>query len=156
MACSGGHCSYHNKGTTTCSGHRAVCATNRQLSVSSDFGVEGKPIRASDINNLRDNIRNELARWDVKYGPYNYYQSDAYVAGATKIDNTQINQLENMVAQIKGGGASYGDGALIDNTHWANLAARYNVMRQDCICNSDCSCNAICACYNDCGCHYWW
>lgn len=154
MACSGSHCTNHGTGTTTCASHRATCATNRPLSLSAEFGVTTGRILASDINNLRENIRAELLRWDDKYGPYTYYQAVAYVAGSTLVDNTHINDMDNMVAQIIGGLTTYSDGISITTGQWDNLRNRYDVMRTACICNSDCACNLVCTCHNDCGCNY--
>lgn len=154
MACSGSHCTNHGTGTTTCASHRGTCDTNRPLSVSGEFASTSGRIRADDINNLRNNIRAELARWDDKYGPYSYYQSTAYVANETIVDNNHINELDNMVAQIIGNWTTYADGVNMGWNHWNNLRDRYNVMRTACICNSDCACNNVCACHNDCGCNY--
>ena len=52
---------------------------------------------------------------------------------------------------------AYGEasaGQIIPASHWANIRARYDTVRTECICNSDCACNLVCACHNDCGCNY--
>ena len=153
MACSGSHCTNHGTGTTTCSGHRGTCSTNRQLSLSSEFGVTTGRVLASDIENIRANIRAELARWDLRYGPYTYLEATAYVSGQT-IDDQQPDNLDNMIGQVLGGATNYPEGGTIEDTHWTNIRNRYNTMRTACICNSDCSCNLVCTCHNDCGCNY--
>lgn len=153
MACSGSHCTNHGTGTTTCVAHRGVCSTNRPFSVSGEAGSTSGRIRADDINNVRTTIRDELARWDEKYGPYNYLQGTAYNS-STLVDNVHINELDNMIAQIIGGWTQYAQDATITALQWTNLAARYDQMRQACICNTDCACNLVCACHNDCGCNY--
>lgn len=154
MACSGAYCNNHGTGTTTCASHRGACSTNRAPSLSGEFGSSSGRIRADDINNLRVNIRDELARWDDKYGPYTYYQAAAYVAGATIVDDTHADELDNMIGQIVGGASDYPQGGTITTGNWVNIRNRYDVMRQACICNSDCACNLVCACHNDCGCNY--
>jgi hypothetical protein len=154
MACSGAHCTNHGTGTTTCASHRGVCSTNRAPALSGEFGSSSGRILASDIDNLRVNIRDELARWDDKYGPYTYYQAAAYIAGSTIIDDSQADELDNMIGQIVGGASDYPQGGNITTGNWINIRDRYNVMRQACICNSDCACNLVCACHNDCGCNY--
>lgn len=156
MACSGAHCTNHNTGTTTCSGHRSSCSTNRPLSLSSDFGVEGKRIRASDVNNLRINLRNELARWN-QHANYNFTlrEGSSITVGKT-ITEDDVDNLNQMAIDVKGGtNINKQPGDLIDDVDWiANIRDLYNDFRNDCICNSDCSCNAVCSCHNDCGCHY--
>ncbi len=154
MACSGAHCTNHGTGTTTCASHRGTCSTNRPQSLSGEFASSSGRVLASDINNLRQNIRDELARWDDKYGPYTYYQAAAYVAGVTNIEDTHADELDNMIGQILGGASDYPDGGTITTGHWSNISSRYTTMRQACICNSDCACNLVCACHNDCGCNY--
>ena len=153
MACSGSHCTDHGTGTTTCVDHRATCDTNRPLTLSGDFGVAGGVVYASDIENLRSNIRAELERWDLKYGPYTYYQPDAYASGLG-IDDVQADQLDDMIGQVLGGASDYPEGGLVEDTNWTNIRDRYNTLRTSCICNSDCACNLVCSCHNDCGCNY--
>lgn len=153
MACTGSHCDNHGTGTTTCDQHRPTCDTNRPLSLSGDFGVPGALIRASDIENLRANIRDELARWDLKYDGYTYYQSSAYYSGLG-IDDVQADQLDNMIGQVIGGASDYPEGGLVEDTNWTNIRDRYNTMRTSCICNSDCACNLVCSCHNNCDCNY--
>lgn len=156
MACAGFHCTNHNTGTTTCVGHRGACATNRPLSVSGDFGVHGARIRASDANNVRANIRNELARWN-QHAWYNFTlrQASGYGVG-TVVTDVQVEELRMMVADVKS--LSYfsdRNGLPIENIDWSTgIRSVYDDLRNDCICNTDCSCNAICACHNDCGCNY--
>ena len=163
MACNGVHTQDLSTGTTTCSNHRAECPTNRPFASSADFGVQGGLIRASDIELLRQNIRAELETYNL-HANYDFplYQATAIASGAA-IDNTEINNLEQMAFEGNGasGGvqpqpaqASYADASLIDDLNWNSLLQKYNYLRQDCVCNSDCSCNAVCACHNDCGCHY--
>ncbi len=155
MAQPSNHCSNHGTGTATCSYHRGSCATNRQLSLSGDFGVPGHLIRASDIENLRTRIRDEMSRWNL-HALHNYTlrQSDGIGAGAL-IDDTHQENLNQMVHEMNGGGTSGNvQGVVIDDYHWARIRDQYNIIRQNCICNSDCACNNVCACHNDCACNY--
>jgi hypothetical protein len=95
-------------------------------------------------------------------------------ANVTVIDNRHINDYETIVQRVNNvvepvgtsfavlteqpdattSPNSYADGVLIDDTHWSVLLAKYNTMRQDCICNSDCACNLVCSCNGNCGCNY--
>jgi hypothetical protein len=156
MACSGAHCTNHDLGTTTCVGHRPSCATNRYLASSGDFGVEGQRLRASDIEDLRSKIRNELSRYN-QHALYNFtLLVPSTISVTADVDNTHVEGMREMVVDVAGG-PLYPDktGDPIDNDDWAaGIADIYNIIRQDCICNADCSCNAICACHNDCGCNY--
>jgi hypothetical protein len=176
MACSGSHCSNHGTGTTTCSGHRASCSTNRTLSVSGEFASTSGRILASDVNNLRESIRAEVARYNLhrSFTNISQRQGSGYTAGATLIDNSHINDFELMAQQVNNvnepvgtnyavltdpadfntAANQYQAGAPISVTHWTTIRDKYNTMRTDCICNSDCSCNLVCACHNDCGCNY--
>lgn len=155
MAQPSNYCQDHGTGTTTCSNHRASCATNRTLSLSSDYGVPGRVVRASDIENVRVNIRAELARWNLHAG-YNFsiLQPGSITSGLA-IDDTHVENLISMINSAYGGG-TFGDlqGDLIEDGQWDTIRDRYNVLRQNCICNSDCACNNVCACHNDCGCNY--
>lgn len=154
MACTGAHCDNHGTGLTTCVGHQPACPANRPLAPSGAFGVEGETVTAADINDLRIKIRDELSRYNTRYGPFTFYQGVAYAPG-TAFDNVQINELENMTHQVLGGVPPvYDDATVIDNQHWLDLAARYNAIRVNCVCNTDCSCNNVCVCHNDCGCNY--
>lgn len=173
MACSGPHCSNHGTGTTTCAGHRASCAANREISFESL--ANGGLIRASDIDSLRASIRDEVARYNLHRSfSVTARQATAYTAGVTRVDNTHVNDMEIMAQQVNNvnepvgtsfatltdpandttAANSYAVGARVDFAHWNTLLSKYTTMRQDCICNSDCSCNQVCSCHNDCGCNY--
>jgi hypothetical protein len=173
MACSGSHCSNHGTGTSTCAGHRASCATNRPVSFSQ--GTPGGTITSGDVNALRVAIRDELSRYRQhrSFTGVALRQGTAYTS-ASVIDNSHINELELMAQQtnnvVEPVGTSFGvltdppdsgaaanayaDAQTTTFSHWNTLVAKYDVMRQDCICNADCACNLVCACHNDCGCNY--
>lgn len=163
MACTGAHCDNHGTGTTTCVEHRGECSTNRPFNPSGEFGVQGATIRASDVDLLRGLIRDELARYNL-HALYEFpLRQEGGYGSSTTIDNSHINDLEQMTFDGNGaeGGvqgqpalASYADGAIVDDGNWISLRDKYNLLRQDCICNSDCACNNVCACHNDCGCNY--
>lgn len=89
------------------------------------------------------------------------------------IGRTRFNDLSNSmrrIGNVKYTGNLAGDAASPYNAfellnvnalsevtwagQWSTLVTRYEVMRQDCICNSDCGINFSCACHNDCGCNY--
>jgi|LWDU01.1.fsa_nt_gi hypothetical protein len=164
MACTGAHCTNHGTGTTTCAGHRSSCPTNRTLSGLSIS--TGTSIVASQITHLRSQIRAELARWN-QHNWYNFTITEPYAYGSSTI--VTDDHVENLMAMVvlPYGSADIGglvyprrevDGLTIQDTDWDNVAesvvVKYNIIRQNCICNSDCSCNAVCSCHNDCGCNY--
>ena len=180
MACSGTFCNLNSSGTTTCSNHRPGCSTNRPLASSTEFAVTTGRVRQSDIEDLRTKIRDELARYQqhstsfgATFSGVTLRQPGAYTTGTT-VSAAHINDLELMVQQTNNvnepvgttaavftnpadattAANSYSAGALIDDGHWTTLRDKYNIMRQDCICNSDCTCNAVCNCHRDCGCNY--
>jgi hypothetical protein len=132
-------------------------------------------ILASDVNALRENIRAEVARYNLHRSfMVADRQQTAVVAGSTVISTNQINDFELMAQQVNNvnepvgttpavlsdpadfttAANSYSQGAIIAGSHWATLIDKYNVMRTDCICNSDCACNAVCNCHNNCDCNY--
>jgi hypothetical protein len=152
------------------------------LAPSAEFALTTGRVRADDIENLRANIINELARYKLhttNSGTINHFSGVAFrqpsgFNSSTVISAAQINDLELMVQQTLNvtepvgstaavytnpadattAANSYSSGALIDDAHWIALRDKYNIMRQDCICNSDCTCNAVCNCHRDCGCNY--
>jgi hypothetical protein len=163
--------------TTTCTGHRPACPSNRPFTPSGGFGTVGGAILASDIETLRQYIRAELALLDVRWPGRVYKQGDAYIAGVTPISAIQVTELDDMIAQRDNTHPPHPTGSVVqiradsytpvndDDTNntgdpvlasrWlADIAARYDEMRTNCICNADCSCNAVCACNGDCGCNY--
>lgn len=169
------HCSVNNTGTTDCAGHRASCSTNRPLSISAEFASTTGRILASDINNLRENIRAEVARYNLHRSfSVAERQASGYTSGVTLIGSGQINDFELMAQQVNNVnepvGTNYGvltdpaDFTTASNqyiateqirvTHWTAIQDKYNTMRTDCICNADCACNAVCNCHNDCSCNY--
>jgi hypothetical protein len=107
---------------------------------------------------------------------YNSYGSSGadHGAGVTDINDLHINDYETIVQQVNNvvepigsnyavlteqpdnttARNSYAQGNLVEDTHWSVLLAKYNTMRQDCICNSDCACNLVCSCNGNCGCNY--
>lgn len=156
MACSGSYCNAYGTGTTTCNQHRGGCPTNRVLSAAEP--VAGGKINRNDIENLRASIMDEITRyndWQTANGQptYTLYDPGTFSSGQ-KIDNTHINNLNDTVANLNNPGISRADGSLIDEAGWQAIFDKYNVVRQDCICNSDCACNNVCACHNNCGCNY--
>lgn len=164
MACSGAHCTSHSTGTDTCSGHRAACSTNRPVTVSAGFGILGNTISNSDVAALKAAIDAEVARYRQHAKFTSFSASSAVVGSGVPIATTHVNNFEAVVKNINDvsdGGSSAGTilaqytvGNSINATNWSGLKAKYDIMRQDCICNSDCSCNAVCTCHNDCGCNY--
>ena len=180
MACSGTFCNQNSSGTTTCSNHRGGCSTNRPLSPSTEFAVTTGRVTAADIEDLRANIRNELSRYQLHSSGFGatfsgvaLRQGSAFNSSTT-ISAAHINDMELMTqetnnvnepvganyasytnpADATGGNNSYSAGQVVSTGHWTALRDKYNIMRQDCICNSDCTCNAVCNCHNDCGCNY--
>lgn len=156
MACSGGFCNNFGTGTSTCSGHRGSCGSNRQLSSSGDFAVQGGRVRRSDIEDLRQKIRAELSAYNAHVW-YNYtLRQPSPISVGQDITDNEVEDLNQMVTDVYGGvPLTDRNGLPIDDNDWGpNIRDKYNVIRQNCICNSDCSCNNICSCHNNCGCFY--
>lgn len=181
MACTPFNLSNYSTGNATCSSHRDSCSTNRELAVSGAFGVSGQRINASDVENLRANIINELAVWNAwnnanGQGAYSVADPGAITSGR-RVANSNITQLNNDLAAIvnytassdaeganytvhnNGQGTNPGQGGIVAGNRitapqWTAIRDSYNTIRQDCICNSDCHCNTVCTCYGNCGCNY--
>ena len=174
MACKGAHCDSHGTGISTCSNHRGSCSTNRPFVPSGGFGSSGSTITAADIDQLRGLIREELDSYNLHSEHDVSLSEEGSYNNETLIDNTHINQMEQMVYDTNVvkerigydyqnfyptdtnavSASSYEDEATIRATHWNTLRDKYNIMREDCICNSDCACNLVCNCHNNCGCNY--
>lgn len=155
MACTPTYCSYHNTGTTTCSGHRTACSTNRTLAWTWDGDLDTEVATSTNINDLRSKIREEVSTYNVHVWYNIGLTEESSYTSSTLMSNEQYNNLDNMVGGMVG---TYfqdkNDFDIITDVEWDDLITRYNTARQNCICNTDCSCNNICACYGDCGCHY--
>lgn len=153
----GGHRSNENAGTTLCSGHRAACPSHAPISWTD--AIQTGIIYASQVEELRQAIRAEVARWNVGNPTYPrnipLTEPDAVAAGQP-ITNETYNNLSTMVYRLNGSTPILKNDTsdLVDDANWDALITQYNLVRQNCMCNSDCSCNAICACYGDCGCNY--
>lgn len=155
MACTPSHCSGHGTGYTTCSGHRAACSTNRVPGFTD--AIQGGIIYASDVNELRSNLRAEVDAYNNHrlFSTSTATEATAYTASATEIQATHINEISKMTNTLWGGGVLAKDTNYeIDDYDWDQLISRYNNIRQNCICNTDCACNNVCSCHGDCGCNY--
>ena len=159
MACSGSYCNQYGTGVTTCVYHRGSCATNRPYGGTGDLGVSGRYVRAGDVENLRANIMAEIDafnNWQTYHGRPAYGKADpGVISGGNTVRASHINNLRATVDQLRGTG--YGNqsvGGTVTAPVWSAVLASYNLIRQDCICNSDCSCNNVCACHNNCDCNY--
>ncbi len=182
MACSGVYCNQNSTGTTTCYQHRAACAANRPLASSTEFAISTGRVTAADIEDLRTKITDELTRYKTHLTNSNTinhfggisYQAQTAINSSRLIYAADINGMESMVTATNNVNEpvgsnyaaytnpadgttapnSYSAGGGITASHWTTLRDKYNIMRQDCICNSDCTCNAVCNCHRDCGCNY--
>lgn len=142
-------------GTTTCAGHRGACASNRVPDLGTDV-PNGGIIYASDIEDLRTNIRAEIDSWNA-HALYNYTKRQAgAIAKGAAIADDHFNNLRSMVNEMNGSSISAVNSTTLirDDNQWDDILSNYNTIRQNCICNTDCSCNTICSCYGDCGCNY--
>jgi hypothetical protein len=159
MACSGVFCNAYGTGTTTCASHRAACATNRVYGGSADLGISGRNVKGPDVENLRANIMAEIDsynNWYAAKGLSGLGKADpGFLGTGATIRSSHLNNLRATVDQLRGTGmANQPVGASITAANWTSILNSYNLIRQDCICNSDCACNSVCACHNDCGCNY--
>lgn len=151
MACSGSHCTNHGTSTTTCGGHRTSCSTNNVLPANIPTTLSGSPVYADDVTALKNYMNIELDR-------YRQHTSFATLAviGDTFNRNEAIDSTTwaDMATVFFNTTPTPTAGAALDNAFWAALRDKYDIIRQDCICNADCSCNLVCACHNDCVCNY--
>lgn len=180
MACIG-HNPNYSSGNATCSSHRDACASNRVISLSGDFGTTGQKINASDVETLRASIVAELVvwnAWNTANSQGTFAVTDPGTINSTVVINhTNITQLNNDLSAIVNytatsntegaawtvtnngtisdpGQGSKATGDLVTGPNWTAILSSYNIIRQDCICNSDCHCNTVCTCYGNCGCNY--
>jgi len=148
-----------------CLSHRDICATNALLELSADFGTGGL-VRADDIEKLRAAIMAQIDafnNWQTANGLGSYSKSDpGQITGPSnngagmEVDHSHINKLRSTIDQISSTGyTDVNTGDLITAPEWKAILDAYNIVRQDCICNSDCGCNSVCGCNNDCGCNYY-
>ena len=155
MACSPHTCTNHNLGTTTCTGHRGACPSNRPLAGLPNPLPENRLIYATEVEDLRTKIRTELSAWNAHLFYTNLLAANGPINSGDVINSITPSQMSTMISSLYGsGGFTKAAGNLVDNADWQTLIDQYNSVRVNCICNSDCSCNAICTCYGDCGCNY--
>jgi hypothetical protein len=160
-------CYSYGLGTSTCSGFRDGCSANATLSLSSNFGVAGNRITAADVSALRAGIINLIGAfntWKANHSLAGYPVSDPGAASTGQtISHSYINYLDSTLAAISdvqsgsvldNPGFSTSQASVISHNDWNTILNAYNVVRQDCICNTDCSCNLQCTCNGNCGCNY--
>jgi len=175
MACTPFNYTNYDTGNASCTGHRDACSGNRTLSVSVALGSSGQTIYASDVENLRANIINEIAvwnNWNANNGQGQYtINNRGTISQGQTIDHVDIVNLSLDLAAIQNYTSSNGSitnngtwsnpgqsglagGNTVTGPQWAAIVNSYNTIRQDCVCNSDCHCNTVCSCYGNCGCNY--
>jgi hypothetical protein len=155
MACTPTHCTNNSTGTTTCISHRATCSSNRTLSWTD--AVQGGLVDDAQVEELRSKLVQEIDTYNA-HANYNYTKYSPLttkISAGGVIDDAQFNAIRNTESQITSSvPATVSAGSVVDDAGWDTLISAYNVIRQNCICNSDCSCNAVCTCHGDCGCNY--
>lgn len=151
MACSGSHCTNHGTGTASCGGHRTSCSTNRPLTSGVPLSLSGSPAYASSINELKGLMNAELDR----YRQHRFFTSLALI-GSSFAPNSPISSSgwTSMATTFFNSTPTPSAGSALSDAFWQGMLAKYNVIRQDCICNTDCACNAVCSCHNNCDCNY--
>lgn len=167
MACSSGHCSYNNTGTTTCSYHKGTNWAS-PVGLSGNF-QQGGLVTASDVTTLLYYVNDALNNYNNWLTTYGYPALNRAGYGMTTgsiINSADLNNSENVAAaglattfggyDSAPGTPAYNvsSGAIIRFSDWQDLYNKYSTLVADCICNSNCSCNAVCVCNNDCGCNY--
>lgn len=177
MACSGSHCNNHGLGTSTCNNHRTANAGGAYGSGGAWVNTisPGQSINASTVDNLRNQIRAEITRWNShrSYDPETGTTSRYYFL-TNPGDNTSVGNFVNPSASDsihskvntatdhsrsapppnESGTETVNRGNFLNAANFNRMVQEYREMKADCICNSDCSCNNVCACHNDCGCNY--
>jgi len=151
--CTPSHCT-SNCTTDSCSYNRASCASNRVVALSN--ATAGNIINASDLELLRANTINEIARWNQN-GNYNF--STTATAGIAVGDTVYANDFNKLIVDLNGTGhgstGAVSAGSIVYASKLASdMLALYNSLRTDCICNSDCGGHSVCTCHGNCGCNY--
>jgi surface antigen len=139
-----------------CVGHRGACSTNRPLTVYWDGDLNGETITAALLENLRASVRAEVSAYNASdvWGDITLRAPTAITSGSV-ISAATYNDIETMIENLGGGNnGAVGTTTVIDDTAWEGLIARYNDVRDNCICNTDCACNINCSCNTDCICNY--
>lgn len=151
MACSGSHCTNHGTGMASCGGHRTSCSTNRPLTGTVPLSISGSPAYASAINELKGLMNAELDR----YRQHRFFATLPLIT-STFASNGPITSTgwASMATTFFNTTPTPTPDSPLDNVFWQAMIAKYDTIRQDCICNTDCSCNAVCSCHNNCDCHY--
>ena len=151
MACRGSHCTNHGTGTSTCTGHRAGCASNRVLPGTVPTSISGQALSADAITALKTYMNAEIDR----YRQHRLYARMTPIS-ATFAKNSAIiaSEWTSIITHFFGVGATPVVGDPLNSSFWDVLISRYNRVRQDCICHSDCACNSVCTCHNNCNCNY--
>jgi hypothetical protein len=142
------------------------CGVNRARSSSSTISsvVSGQRITASDVNSFMAAIKSEIdgtndwKSWRnsiTKLTTANVGEGDGievktFIDMATTLTSVAKADIENSsgwVENINFGGKPTAVG-------FNKLISNYNILTNNCVCNSDCGANLQCTCNNDCGCHY--
>jgi len=161
-----------------CTGNRAPCSTNNPITLSGNFAIAGAVITAEDINNLKNAIRAELARYAQHRSFANagdmasaYIANDSsganHGAGVTVIDNRHINDYETIVQRVNNVVEPVGSNYAVlteqpDATTSPNSYAdgelvedtHWSVLLEKYnTMRQDCICNSDCACNLVCSCN---
>ena len=151
MACAPHYCNSHDTGTAGCGGHRTSCSTNRTLTGGVPATLSGSPVYASGITELKNLMNAELDR----YRQHRFYVSLPLIA-AGFASNGPIDSggWASMATTFFNTTPTPSASSPLDNVFWQAMLAKYDIIRQDCICNTDCACNAVCGCHGNCDCNY--
>lgn len=131
-------------------GHRPPCPSNRPAT-SVPTTIAGQRLYAWQIELLKNYMNEELQRYRQHPSYANQPTITATFEAGTPIDETE---WQNVYWAFFGIGNAPGDNSTLSNVYWTQMIDQYNVVRQNCICNSDCGCNTVCTCNINCLCHY--
>ena len=136
-----------NHGLTDCGGHRVSCSTNRPLPGSLPTSLSGGPIYATQINTLKQYMNDELDR---------YRQHDSFASRPLITDIFNPNEgitsasWTDMATVFFNTTPTPAAGSPLNTVYWNAMLEKYDIIRQNCICNADCRCNNVCGCHTEC------
>lgn len=119
-------------------------------------------VRFVHIDQLRNAVDSERARRLAKYGTTPWTFSYAWPLPSLpdgsrgNISGVYWTELRDALNNITGYTAipdTYTVADIVSATKMTVLRAKYQEMRNDCVCNSNCNSYSTCSCYSDCGCH---
>jgi len=140
-----------------CSSDGVMVRCRNANAQTTDFGpnkVAGNNILASDVNNLRTAINNEITiRRNCTHccgSPSNI--SGSNVSSGNTISTTDWERIRWGIDQLTGNPGGVSAGGLIYASKINSYRTYIHNLEDDCLCDSNCPGDNVCTCNNDCNC----